>query len=129
MIEVTIKEVDGVRFYKNIRILEPDTIENGVGVHRIVDRTDPNLISSIKMLGLRKVGRDPAYRSDLYAQYPMPYYKFKATEFLLKIYWNIVRWLYDNARMFKEIPHSDPFSWKYLTLYVWYRSILWKIRN
>ena len=128
MIETTISEVEGVRFYKNIRILGPDDTVGGMGVHIIPDRVmvrDPELMRAIRVLGLKRVGRDMcrAGGSELYAQFPMPYFAIKVVQFALKIYWATIRWLYDNARVFKQIPESECFSWKYFTLYVWYRGI------
>jgi len=129
MIETTIDHVDGVTFYKNIRILEPDDTIGGMGVHliswRLIDQ-DPELMRAIKVLGLRKVGEDICVRADRYAQFPLPYLLIKLIQFALKIYWHSIRWLYDNARVFKQIPENQCFSWTYFTPYVWYRKILKK---
>ncbi len=129
MIETTIREVDGVRFYENIKILEPDDTIGGFGVHYIPDRLRlhvPELMRAIKLLGLKKVGRNAAIMggSDTYAQFPVFYIGVKVAYVLLKIYWGTVRWLYDNARFFKQIPESHPFSWSYFTPYVWYRRLI-----
>ena len=120
MIEVTVDEVDGVKFLKNVCILEPDQIINGVGVHRVYPRD--GLDRTLRLLGLRKVGVDYNYRAYLYVVYPTSYFRFKVTEGLLKVYWRSIRWLYDNARVFKAIPSSQPFSWAYFTPYVWCRA-------
>jgi len=126
MIETTIDQVDGVTFYKNIRILEPDDTVGGMGVHlipwRVIDQ-DPNLIRAIRAMGLRRVGEQPNYRVDLYAQFPLPFLSIKLVQFALKIYWHSIHWLYDNACVFKQIPESQCFSWSYFTPYVWYRKI------
>ncbi len=127
MIETTINEVDGVRFYSGIRILEPDDTIGGFSVHYISDRVamrEDAFMRGIKVLGLRKVGRDAAIEggSDAYAQFPTPYIPIKVIQFLLRVHWNAVYWLYDNARVFKQIPEAECFSWKYFTPYTWYRK-------
>lgn len=126
MIEVSINEVEGVRFIKNIRILDPDDTVAGMGVHRIslkLAMQSPELMKALKLLGLKKVGTDYPYRAYLYSQFPMPYLGIKIVQFGLVIYWATVRWLYKNARIFQEIPPNCPFSWTSFTPYVWYRGI------
>jgi len=128
MIETTISEVDGVRFYKDIKILEPDDTIGGFPVHYIPDRVrlrDPELMRAIKILGLRRVGRNAAIRggSDAYAQFPRAYIGVKVVQLGLRIYWGIIYWLYSNARFFKEVPSSECFSWRYFTPYVWYKKL------
>ena len=128
MIETTISEVDGVRFYKNIKILEPDDTIGGMGVHYIPDRIamrDDEFMRAIKAMGLKRVGRNIAIRggSDAYAQFPVPYIGIKVVQILLRVYWNTIYWLYSNARFFKEIPPSECFSWRYFTPYTWYKKL------
>jgi len=129
MIETTISEVDGVRFYKNVKVLEPDDTVGGLGVHliswRLIDRA-PELIQVIKLLGLRKVGEVLPMGADQYAQFPMPYLLIRVVQFTLRTYWATIRWLYDNARFFKQIPPPELFSWRYFTPYVWYRELIKK---
>lgn len=126
MIETTIDQVDGVTFYKNIRILEPDTTIGGMGVHYIpwmlTDR-DPEFMRAIGVLGMRRVGESVSWRAGEYAQFPLPYLLIKLVQFALRIYWYSIRWLYDNARVFKQIPENQCFSWAYFTPYVWYKKI------
>lgn len=125
MIEITTSEVDGVRFYKGIRILEPDDRIGGFPIHFIPDVAvrDPELMRAIKVLGLKRVGRDLPSLSELYAQFPRAYIGVKLTQFMLSVYWGVIRWLYDNARVFKEIPPYEHFSWQYFTPYVWCRKV------
>lgn len=126
MIETTVDTIDGVQFLKNIRILEPDDTIGGMGVHSIAWRLTaqaPELMRAIRALGLRRVGEDFCRAADQYAQYPMPYLPIKVVRFALKVYWKTIRWLYDNARVFKQIPEGECFSWSYFTPYVWYKKI------
>ena len=127
MIETTIREVGGVRFYENIRILEPDYKKFGIGLHWISDkllmRGDTEFLRYIKAVGLRQVEHDPSMRACGYALYPMSYWRFKVVEFLFKCYWWSIRWVYDNARFFKQIPAGECFSWRYFTPYIWYKKM------
>lgn len=128
MIEATIKEIDGVRFYSNIRILESDDTIGGFPIHYIPDRVslqEPELIKAIKLLGLRKVGRNLVMcgGSDVYAQLPAPYIGVRIVQVLLRMYWGIIRWLYGNARFFKQVPEAECFSWRYFTPYAWFKKL------
>ncbi|KKN71829.1 hypothetical protein LCGC14_0416830 [marine sediment metagenome] len=74
MIEVTISEIAGVRFYTDIKILEPDDKVGGFAVHGIpykIVAQDAEFMRAIKAVGLRRVGRDVSCRVDLYAQFPV----------------------------------------------------------
>ena len=125
MIETTVDTIDGVQFLKNVRILEPDDTVSGMGVHFIPDRAtryDHELMRAIRILGLRRVGRRVECMADLYAQFPVPFIGIKAVQFALRIYWVSIRWLYDNARVFKQIPENGCFSWKYFTPYTWFKK-------
>ena len=126
MIEVSVNEIDGVRFLRDIKILEPDKVEHGVGIHFIPLRCnydDKEVLRAIRLLGLREVGFDLSRRAFEYAEYPMPFYWYKFVEFLLKAYWAVIRWLYDNARVFEQIPPNMQFGWSYFTPYVWYKKL------
>ena len=126
MITTMIDEVDGVRFYTNIKILEPDYRKFGVGLHWVSDRlidNEPEVLRYLKAVGLRETEYDISMRAFGYAQYPLHYLHFKVVEFLFKRYWWCIRWLYDNARVFKQIPPNETFSWKYFTLYCWYKRL------
>ena len=126
MIETTVNTVDGVMFYENIRLLEPDETIGGMGIHWIPDRVvrdEPELIRAIRALGLKRVGFDYCRDSFEYAHFPMPYIPIRLVQFSLRVYWKTLRWVYDNARVFKQIPANECFSWRYFTPYVWYRGI------
>ncbi|KKN74709.1 hypothetical protein LCGC14_0387510 [marine sediment metagenome] len=127
MIVTTVKEIDGVKFLINIRILEPDDTIGGFPVHYISDRTtyrDTQFMLAVKLMGLKKVARaaNIGGGSDAYAQFPIPFIGIKVTQFLLRIYWHIIYLLYSNARFFKEIPQGECFSWRYFTPYVWFKK-------
>ena len=128
MIETTINHVGGVIFYSNIRILEPDGKRYGVPVHYISQRLEerePEVMVYLKSMGLRKVGYTPNIGggSFEYAQYPKAYIAYKVLKRLWQVYWGLVRFLYDNARFFKQIPEDQCFSWRYFTPYVWYKNL------
>lgn len=125
MIEVSIDEIDGVRFYKNIRVLEADDKVNGVPVHNILRHwsLDGEFIRAIKALGMRKIGIDYYRDADLYVTSNLFAWQFKVNGLALKVYWVVVKWLYNNARFFKMIPPEERFSWRYFTPYCWYRAI------
>ena len=129
MIEVAVSEIEGVQFYTNIKILEPDEWIAGMGIHRIhnkVVRGESQFMRAIKVLGLRRVGEQPEYKAGIYAQFPLPYIPIKVIQSWLKIYWWVIRFLYDNARIFQQIPPMYPFSWAYFTPYTWYKRIFRK---
>ena len=121
MIETTIRTIEGVQFIENIRILESDDKLHGVPVHRINSRVLENdeLMRTIKAKGLREVGYDCERDEALYAQFPVNFFKAIILNTLFAEYWAIVRWLYDNARVFKQIPPGTMFSWRYFTPYCW----------
>lgn len=126
MIETTIRSVDDVNFISDIRILEPDGRRNGIRVHYISFRLEdnaPQLISAIHALGLRKVGEDFRRGVSLYAQYPLPWAFYKVIRGIMRVYWGCLCWLYDNARVFKQIPHQETFSWRYFTPYTWFKEL------
>lgn len=126
MIEITIKMVDGVEFIDKVRVLEPDLKWHGVGVHKVdpvwADKFGGHL--RLRALGLRRVNYDLQYHSYYYTA-TIPAILSIGVEYLFHIYWACIRWLYDNARMFKAIPAEECFSWRYLTPYQWIVG-LWK---
>lgn len=132
MIGATTRFVDGVQFIEGIRILEPDDTIGGIGVHliswSIIDQA-PEFMRAVKALGLRKVGEDICRAVDQYAPYPIPFLGIKLVQFALKVYWLSIWLLYDNARVFKQIPEGQCFSWSYFTPYVWYKGLVGKIRS
>jgi len=127
MIEVTVKEIEGVRFIDKLRVLEPDTYIGGVGAHRVTrnmaDIAGLSVMVMLKTMGLRKVGEDLSYGADLYAQFPAPYVWVKTNLWLGQVHRVVVRWLYYNARFFQQIPPGTIFSWAYFTPYVWLKQI------
>jgi hypothetical protein len=122
MIEGTVTTIEGVRFY-SWEIVEPTEKLNGVPIEYVDPYLKDNIDVKIglRALGLRKIDYDISKRADIYAKYPINVIRYKVIMFLLSIYWNTIHWLYDNARMFKQIPESSQFSWKYFTPYTWIR--------
>ena len=131
MIEVTTKTLDGVSFLTNAKIVEPREKRNGVYVELVSERMYRNTEMGVilKGFGLRKVGHDLACDYDIYTFHPWGYWQYRVVRYLLRAYWWLIRFLYDNARMFKEIPPSNRFSWSYFTPYVWVRNALGKIKS
>lgn len=125
MIEVTVDKIDGVRFLKDVHILEEDDKFNGVPVHYVFHRwhVDNEFLRAIKALGMKRAGYDYTRDADLYVRSDFLLWRFKVNSLLLKVYWRIVWWLYDNARFFKRIPEAEMFSWRYFTPYCWYQAI------
>ena len=125
MIETTVDTIDGVQFLKDIRIVEPIEKRHGVPVElvswRLADN-NPEFIRALKLLGLKKIDFDPSYRADVYAKFPISYIRLKITMAALHTYWAIIRWLYNNARVFKQIPENGCFSWRYFTPYTWFNK-------
>lgn len=122
MIEIIMSQVNGVRLIKGIRILEPDDIIHGIPVHRVdSQRINQTIILMIEAMGLRRVDFDLLRREYLYAAYPVYTMRYKVTAWLIKCYGYLILWLYDNARMFKQIPESEVFSWRYFTPYTWFK--------
>lgn len=131
MIVTTVEEVDGVRFIASVRIIEPREKRNGVCVE-LVSRMisdDTGIGAILKGFGMKNVGRDLYQDVDIYAFYPWGYCQYKIAQYLFKAYWWLIRFLYDNARLFKEIPPGEMFSWRYLTPYRWMVSLARKIKN
>ncbi len=131
MIEVKAKYVDGVQFVNNVRITPPYEYEKGVRVE-IVDRRmgkETEVLKVLRSLGLKQVGTDLSRRADIYASYPVNFIRYKITMFLWKSYWLSVWWLYDNTRMFKQIPAGEIFSLRYFTPYCWWIFLKRKLKN
>ena len=118
MIEVTSVTVDGITHPESFRILEPDIIWHGVGVHYVSKRliAQSDIDKSLRELGMKRVSYDDSMRSFLYAQ-KYPAYLAISLEFLSRINAKIVWWLYIHGRMFQEIPPQLCFSWRYFTPY------------
>ena len=126
MIESTIETIDGVHFLKDARFVEPYEYENGVRVERITQRLldrSPETEGLLLIMGMRKVGVDPCFDADIYARYPMGYFIYRTIHHLLKGYWWVLRFLYNNARIFQQIQAGECFSWRYFTPYVWIRKL------
>ena len=132
MIEVSVKVVDGVRFIDTIKVVPPYYTRNGVKVelvhYNIIREAQPIL----GILGYKKCGYDII--TDSYIFVPTWYHKFiyKILEFLLLLYHRSIWFLYDNARLFREIPPGECFSWRYFILYHYLvngTKMLRKIKN
>ena len=132
MIEVSINHLEGLNFIADVKIVEPREKENGVFIERIegnLAKKSPEFISIIKAFGMRKVGRSVVTDTDVYTFYPWGYFQYRLVHFWFRIYWEAIRWLYNNARMFKAIPQGEMFSWSYFTPYIWIKSLLTIIKK
>jgi len=126
MIEYSIDTIDGVQFLKDMKFVKPYEYENGIMIERIplssLNRR-PELDGILLLMGMRRVGSDYCTHSYIYTLYPFGYYGYKLTHHLLRVYWWMVRFLYNNARIFQQIPEAECFSWRYFTPYVWYEKL------
>ena len=124
MIEVTEKIIDGAKFY-TYSLSKPDIVIYGIPIYQLSDKIlmGTDVSSRLSALGLRFVAHYPACRYRLYAQYPIPYFRFKVLEFLARIYWAVLHFSYNNACLFRRIPEGECFSWKYCFFYCWYKSL------
>jgi len=118
---------EGVRFMTDIQLVKPYEYRNGVMVEllscsRLKDAPDIEL--SLRRLGFKRVGFDPDFDAYQYVRYPFGYIRYKIVSKLMKGYWWLMRFLYNNARMFQEVPRGERFSWRYFTPYVWMRKLL-----
>ncbi len=124
MLEVTVNTVDGVEFVSDVRVLEADEKYMGVPAHHIREGINPEIMRVVRAMGFRKVGRAAFYfKTDIYVASRFSYYRVIITRALFRCYWSGVKWLYDNARFFKQIPEGSLFSWSYFTPYCWYLKI------
>lgn len=124
MIEVTTREVDGILFIRDMKILEPDGTYGGVPYHIVQRRNaDEECLRFIKAAGLRKAGRLDVQDADMYTEGNISYWRIKTAGFLFRIYWSVVKWLYDNGRIFKQITPGSRFSWSYFTPYCWLSTL------
>lgn len=124
MLEVTVNTVEGVEFIKDVRILEPDGTYLGVPYHSVAYNTKPEILRMIKATGLRKAGRlEENFIGDMYTEGSVFYWRLIIARALFRTYWAAVKWLYDNARVFKQIPVGSQFSWSYFTPYCWYLNV------
>lgn len=115
---------DGGVFIKDLRLLgPPDLTWNGVPAYRVYERrwvggqlTKVQLAS----LGLHKVGYDVEYDNGIYVKGWVPSLLARFFGFMTyHVYWSLLRWLYDNGRVFQVITPGERFSWRYFTPYVW----------
>jgi len=51
-----------------LKVLEPDSLEDGVEIHLVRDRANSELLKEIRRMGFRKVGRDWSLRADMYVK-------------------------------------------------------------
>ena len=131
MIEVSVHYLEGLTFIADIKVVEPREKEKGVYVEHVDWRisADPVTRVILKAYGLRRVGTGLVDRTDVYTFYPWGYWQYKAVHQVFRGYWWMVRFLYDNARLFKAIPPQEIFSWGYFTPYVWLKDIVGRIRG
>ncbi len=132
MILTTVKTIEGVQFISDIEIVEPREKIHGVYVELIgynLSHSAKELPSILHKLGLRHTGYDINRDSYIYAFYPWGYYQYKIMRVILKAYWWSLWFLYNNTRVFKEIPHNEVFSWHYFTPYVWVKICYKKIKT
>jgi len=120
---------EGVRFTSKVEFVEPYEYENGVHIEyvsiRQIERV-PETAILLNSLGLRKVGIAPYLDAYIYAPYPLGYIQYKIAQHILTGYFWLVKFLYNNARMFQQIPVGTQFSWKYFTPYAWLRRLYGK---
>ena len=124
MIEVSIKHLEGLNFMADVKIVEPREKRNGVYVEYVDERLlDSSLEFKfiLRAIGMRQVGEAFEKRAYIYGFYPWGYWQYKVIRHLARVYWMLLLWLYDNARMFKQIPPAEMFSWKYFTPYTWFK--------
>ena len=119
MIEITTKTVDGVNFIFDFKIVEPRDKEYGLSIEYVDWRCEKEVKPILYALGLRRIGERLERAVSIYAFYPWGYFQYKLIIGLARIYWRVIAWLYDNARLFKQIPEYERFSWKYFTPYTW----------
>ena len=120
MIEITIKYIDGVQFLDTFKIVSWEKVD-GVNAQlvsrKLINQSYTNHI--IRTLGLVKVGYDASMRADIFVKkYGLSRLYLK----LSKVYWRLVRFMYDNCRLFKQIPLGSEFSWRYFTPYTWIKK-------
>lgn len=126
MIEISTKTVDGAVFISGLKLCEPDTRIGGIGVHYIPEHyLTTELLVALRLLGLKRVGSEPEFLSDcyLYTRGSLPRMVVRSTRLALKFYWMVIRFVYYNCCVFQRIPECQPFSWRYFTLYIWYRRL------
>ncbi len=118
---------EGVRFCSKVEFVEPYEYKNGVRIEKVSIRLHdrvPETVLLLNSLGLRRVGIDPCYDAYIYASYPLGYIQYKLIRHLLTGYWWLMKFLYNNARMFKQIPPAECFSWRYFTPYTWVKKLI-----
>lgn len=129
MIEVTVKYLEGLNFIADIKIVEPREKRNGVFIEYVdkkLLREAPEFKHILRAFGMRKTGDCLERGADIYTFYPWGYLQYKVIHLLVKVYWKAIFWLYNNARMFKQIPSGEMFSWSYFTPYTWVKGVLTK---
>ena len=124
MIEVTVHDREGVKFYEYC-LIEPFRRENGVIVEHIRASLmgRPHIQQMITDLGLVYVGHDVVTDSEIYTLSELALRFYRTRERLFRVYWSAIRFLYYNARMFQQVPEGERFSWRYFTPYAWLRAL------
>jgi hypothetical protein len=126
MLKTTVKYVDGVRFIDKVRFLDMDERRHGIPVHYVDDellRNTDGLETVLKLHGLWKVDFAYERKASIYTHGWVNFVVFKIVDAVFTLYWPTIRWLYDNARIFKQIPTGTMFSWRYFTPYVWFKGL------
>lgn len=130
MLQMSVKYLEGLNFHWDIKIVEPREKQNGVYVEfidRNLLRQSPELAVIFKAIGLHKVDEHFESFTDVYAWGRWGKLRFSLIRLLILAYWRTLYFLYDNGRVFKEIPPGQCFSWRYFTPYTWLRFITSKL--
>lgn len=132
MIEVSVKHLEGLNFIVDVKIVEPREKKNGVYIEYVDRRTlyeSPVFKFILRAFGMRQIGEAPERHAYIYAFHPWGYWQYKMIYLLIKAYLMSLWWLYGNARIFKQIPPAEMFSWKYFTLYIWCKTLMNSFRR
>jgi len=124
MLEISVRYLEGLNFHMDIKVIEPREKLNGVYVEYLDNRTlhsSPEMPLILKAIGMKRAGYCLERDTEIWAWQPWGYIQYRLIHWFIKTYWWLLRWLYDNARMFKQIPPGTMFSWKYFTPYTWLR--------
>lgn len=131
-IEVTTDTVEGVSFIRDVRLVPPFERMNGITVElvRASLLLHPQVREALKAVGLKEVGYAEHQGAVIYAHSTPSFLLYHIVYCFNKSHWAIVKWLYNNARMFQQIPEGEAFSWRYFTPFCWYRRArgLWANR-
>ena len=125
MLEMSIKYLEGLSFHMDIKVVEPREKLNGVYVEYLDSwllHNSQEMPLILKAIGMKKVGYRLETLQEVWAWQPWGYTQYRLIHWFIKAYWWLLRWLYNNTRMFKRIPPGQIFSWKYFTPYTWIKK-------